>query len=106
MQGGATHQPGAPQPGLAQVVIYLEGRVARTLALNVPIVTIGRTPANLLPLPHESVSRSHAELRASPEGVILTDTGSANGTFIRDVTLPPQQTVQLANGTASRIGTF
>jgi len=106
MQGGATHQPGAPQPGLAQVVIYLEGRVARTLALNVPIVTIGRTPANLLPLPHESVSRSHAELRVSPEGVILTDMGSANGTFLGDVRLAPQQPVQLTNGTVFRIGPF
>jgi phage tail-like protein len=106
MQGGAAHQPGAPAAGLAQIVISLEGRVARTLALNVPIVTIGRTPANLLPLPHESVSRAHAELRVSPDGVILTDTGSANGTFIGDVRLAPQQPVQLTPGTVFRIGPF
>lgn len=107
MQGGAAqHQQGAPAAGLAQIVIYLEGRVARTLALNVPIVTIGRTPANVLPLPHESISRAHAELRVSPEGVILTDTGSANGTFIGDVRLAPQQPVQLTPGTVFRIGPF
>ncbi len=106
MQGGAAHQQGARSAGFDQIVIYLEGRVARTLALNVPIVTIGRTPANLLPLPHESVSRAHAELRVSPDGVILTDTGSANGTFIGDVRLAPQQPVQLTPGTVFRIGPF
>jgi phage tail-like protein len=105
LQGGGAHQQGAPA-GLGQIVIYLEGRVARTLALNVPIVTIGRTPANVLPLPHESVSRAHAELRVSPEAVILTDTGSANGTFIGDVRLAPQQPVQLTPGTVFRIGPF
>src|SRR6266849_3951979 len=106
MQGGAAHQQGAPTAAFGQIVIYLEGRVARTLALNVPIVTIGRTPANILPLPHASVSRAHAELRVSPEGVVLTDVGSANGTFIGDVRLAPQQPVQLTPGTVFRIGPF
>ena len=106
LQGGQPHHPGAPAAGFGQIVIYLEGRVARTLALNVPIVTIGRTPANVLPLPHESVSRAHAELRVSPEAVVLTDTGSANGTFIGDVRLAPQQPVQLTPGTVFRIGPF
>jgi phage tail-like protein len=69
-------------------------------------VTIGRTPGNVLALPHPSVSRSHAELRVTPEAVIVTDTGSANGTYLDDVRLAPQQPVQLTSGTVIRIGPF
>lgn len=105
LQGGAAHQPPS-SPGFGQIVVYLEGSIARTFALNVPIVTIGRTPANVLPLPHASVSRAHAELRVSHEAIVLTDTGSANGTFIGDVRLSPQQPVQLTPGTVFRIGPF
>jgi phage tail-like protein len=100
-------QPAAqPASDVGQLLIYAEGRLVRSLALNVPVVTIGRTPANVLPLPHPSVSRAHADLRVSPEGVILTDRGSANGTFVNDVRLAPEQPVQLVHGASIRIGPF
>jgi phage tail-like protein len=107
---GATpqrEQPAAPPaPDVGHLLIYAEGRLVRSLALNVPVVTIGRTPANVLPLPHPSVSRAHADLRVSREGVILTDRGSANGTFVNDVRLAPEQPVQLVHGATIRIGPF
>jgi phage tail-like protein len=52
------------------------------------------------------VSRAHADLRVSPEAVILTDRNSANGTFVNDVRLAPEQPVQLVHGTIIRIGPF
>src|SRR5207302_1650292 len=88
---GAASQPQAqPPPEVGQLLIYAEGRLVRSFALNVPVVTIGRTPANVLPLPHESVSRAHADVRVTPDGVILTDRGSANGTWVNDVRLAPE----------------
>jgi len=84
----------------------MEGNLVRTFALNVPLVTMGRTPANVLPLPHPSISRAHADLRVSAEAVILTDRNSANGTFVDDVRLAPEQPVQLVNGSIIRIGPF
>ena len=86
--------------------MYLEGNLVRTFALNVPLVTMGRTPANVLPLPDPSVSRAHADLRISAEAAILTDRQSANGTFVNDVRLAPEQPVQLVHGSVVRIGPF
>jgi phage tail-like protein len=96
---------GAPS-GDGQLQVYTEGSLVRTFALNVPLVTMGRTPANVLPLPHPSVSRAHADLRISSEAVILTDRNSANGTFVDDVRLAPEQPVQLIHGSIIRIGPF
>jgi len=106
LSGAPPQSPAEAAPAIGQVVVYFEGQVLRTLPLNVPVVTIGRTPGNVLPLPHPSVSRSHAELRVTPEAVIVTDTGSANGTYIDDARLAPQQPVQLTSGAVIRIGPF
>jgi phage tail-like protein len=89
-----------------QLIIELEGQPVQTFALNVPVVTIGRTPGNVLPLPHEAVSRNHAELQLGPEGAILTDLASKNGTFVGRVRLAPHQPVRLAPGSVIRIGPF
>lgn len=106
LTGGTSHHQGEAPTGPGQLLVYSEGQLVRVLALNVPVVTIGRTPANVLPLPHPAVSRAHADLRISPEGVILTDRGSANGTWVEDVRLAPEQPVQLVHGNVIRIGPF
>jgi pSer/pThr/pTyr-binding forkhead associated (FHA) protein len=47
------------------------------------LTTIGRDPGCTIALTWEpSVSRSHAELRVSPAGVVFKDVGSTNGSFI------------------------
>jgi hypothetical protein len=106
LAGAHEHPDAEPAPASSQLVIFAEGQVVRTLLLNTPVVTIGRLPANVLALPHALVSRTHAELRVTPEAVILTDLGSANGSFVDNVRLPAQQPVQLAPGTVNRIGPF
>jgi len=45
---------------------------------------IGRQPDCDIPVPAEEISRHHARLRVTPEGVHVEDMGSANGTFIND----------------------
>lgn len=45
---------------------------------------IGRQPDCDLPIPAEEVSRHHARLKLTPEGVLVEDMGSANGTYIND----------------------
>jgi len=52
------------------------------------------------------VSRAHAELRMEPRGLILTDLGSSNGTFIGTQRLLPNQPHVLTHGTTFRIGPF
>lgn len=103
---GQSTGTGRQASDVAQVVIELEGSVQRVFQLTEQAVTIGRTPGNTLALQHEAVSRSHAELRLTPEGLILTDTGSMNGTFVGTTRLAAHQPVRLAPGSIIRIGPF
>jgi pSer/pThr/pTyr-binding forkhead associated (FHA) protein len=43
---------------------------------------IGRQPDCDIPVPAEEISRQHARLKVTAEGVHVEDMGSANGTFI------------------------
>jgi pSer/pThr/pTyr-binding forkhead associated (FHA) protein len=45
---------------------------------------IGRQHDADIPVPAEEISRHHARLRVTPEGILVEDLGSANGTFIND----------------------
>ncbi|MBA4180536.1 MAG: hypothetical protein C0506_08110 [Anaerolinea sp.] len=49
---------------------------------------IGRSPANDLVLPVLSVSRQHAEIVRTPEGLVIRDLGSRNGVVVEGVRLP------------------
>jgi len=46
------------------------------------VFIIGRDPSANLQLDHPTVSRLHAEVRLSPDGPVLRDLGSSNGTFL------------------------
>jgi pSer/pThr/pTyr-binding forkhead associated (FHA) protein len=45
---------------------------------------IGRQPDCDIPIPAEEVSRHHARLKVTADGVLVEDMGSANGTYIND----------------------
>ena len=45
-------------------------------------ITIGRNPENVVQLDDIQVSRRHAMIERTPEGCLLKDLGSGNGTFI------------------------
>jgi len=62
-------------------------RQPRLTRLNLPAdgsraYWLGRAPGSDLRLTHASVSRSHARLNAGPDGWVLTDLGSTNGTRV------------------------
>jgi hypothetical protein len=61
------------QPRLARLSLPTDGGRAYWL---------GRNPGSDLVFSHRTVSRSHARLNVGPEGWILTDLGSTNGTWI------------------------
>ena len=91
---------------VGELIVRLDGSVLRTLPLGGPVLSIGRTPDNELSLPHPTVSGRHAELRLTSDGVVLTDTGSLNGTYVEGVRVPPHQPLRLSAGSAFRIGPF
>ncbi len=50
--------------------------------LTKPVTTIGRSSQADITVDDSGVSRKHVEFRITPDGVILTDLGSTNGTFV------------------------
>lgn len=50
--------------------------------LTEPVTVIGRGNEADIPVDDSGVSRRHLELRITPTGVIATDLGSTNGTFV------------------------
>ncbi|MFP4162561.1 MAG: FHA domain-containing protein [Chitinispirillaceae bacterium] len=67
------------------------------------VTRIGRAPENDISLNHPMVSRFHAEVRNSPEGLQITDLGSANSTFVngREV-----RTADLSDGDVVHVGPY
>ena len=65
------------------------------------VVRIGALAENDLVLTDATVSRVHAEVRRTPEGLLLRDLGSTNGSFVGDVRV---REVFLAAGRQFRVG--
>lgn len=93
-------------PEMGQLIVEIQGNVVATLPLNLPVLTIGRTPDNGLSLPHPDVSRHHAEVRLTHDGPIFTDVGSSNGTVVAGARLLPYQPLPLIDGLVIQIGPF
>jgi len=96
----------AGPPDMGQLIVEIQGNVVATLPLNLPVLTIGRTPDNGLSLPHPDVSRHHAEVRLTDDGPIFTDVGSSNGTVVAGARLLPYQPLPLIDGLVIQIGPF
>ena len=69
---------------------YLELADGRRVPLDRPQLTLGRSSASDVVLADERVSRRHAQIRRLPQGWLLIDLGSSNGTQVNGygVTLP------------------
>jgi pSer/pThr/pTyr-binding forkhead associated (FHA) protein len=71
--------------------------------LDQDVTTAGRHPASDIFLDDITVSRRHAEFLRRPEGYIVRDVGSLNGTYLnRERT----ESGMLANGDEVQIGKF
>jgi hypothetical protein len=49
-----------------------------------PVITIGRSPENVIVIPDQEVSRKHAELTTERGRLVIKDLESKNGTFVYD----------------------
>lgn len=67
-----------------------------------PEITIGRDPANTIVIPNINVSRKHAVIKSSTDGVYITDLNSANGTIVNNAII--RGTVQLNNNDVVKVG--
>ncbi len=56
--------------------------VDREFLLDRPVTTIGRRSDQDIVLPDPSVSRTHARIEIAPDGAMIVDLGSTNGTLV------------------------
>jgi pSer/pThr/pTyr-binding forkhead associated (FHA) protein len=75
----------------------------REVSLQRPM-SIGRGGDNDLVLPEQGVSRHHARFEQGPQGWLLTDLGSTNGTYVNDRRLPGHEAHLLRPGDRVTIG--
>jgi pSer/pThr/pTyr-binding forkhead associated (FHA) protein len=81
-----------------------EMMAGREVSLVQPLVSIGRGGDNDLVLPEEGVSRHHARFERGPQGWLLTDLGSTNGTYVNGKRLPGHEATLLRPGDRVTIG--
>lgn len=56
-----------------------------SIALDRPVINIGRTTDNDVCIPSKLISRRHARLLVSANGVVVEDAGSTNGCFVNGI---------------------
>jgi hypothetical protein len=67
-------------------------------------VSIGRSPDSDIFLDDVTVSRNHSQLEHRPEGLVLRDLGSLNGTYVNRRRIHDEERLQ--NGDEVQIGKF
>ena len=71
------------------------------ISLGLPNVRIGTAPDNDVVLTDRAVSRRHAEILMTPNGLLLRDLGSTNGTYVNGTLVAEQP---LRDGAVVTIG--
>jgi FHA domain/zinc-ribbon domain len=80
--GELEHEPVVGLEGPALVVRQGGGRAGESFRPSADRTRIGRSPECEIFLDDVTVSRNHAVLIARPEGFVVEDLGSLNGTFV------------------------
>jgi serine/threonine protein kinase len=89
-----------------RLVISQKGETPRTYKLGSDPVLLGRSESCDITLPAEGISRHHARLEYTPNGWLITDLGSTNGTFLEEMKLLPEVPEPWPKGQILRIGPF
>ncbi|THF69547.1 FHA domain-containing protein [Deinococcus sp. Arct2-2] len=96
----------APAPNGGQLSVRRGGETLRAVALEMRLLSLGRTPDNGLPLPDAGVAIRHAELARDDSGqLVLTDLGN-NSTFLNGRRLQAHAPTLIEAGDEIQIGPF
>lgn len=89
--------------GSALLVVQRGPNVGARFLLDSQRVVVGRSPNADIFLDDVTVSRKHAEFVATPQGYVVRDTGSLNGTYVNRERV---EKAQLSGGDEVQIGKF
>ncbi len=101
--GSHFQRVGSAPPSL-QVLIGPTAIIGKQYFLEGNEYIIGRNPDCKIFIDDRSVSRSHAKIQVTGEGVFVSDLGSANKTFIKEAQLQANLPFKLANGDQIKCG--
>ena len=104
VEAGAAEAGLGEQPVEGAVLVVARGPYAGSrFALGPGLTTAGRHPESTIFLDDITVSRRHAEIESTPEGFVVRDVGSLNGTYLNRERI---EQATLANGDELQIGKF
>ncbi|KPL00786.1 MAG: hypothetical protein AMJ90_07710 [candidate division Zixibacteria bacterium SM23_73_2] len=69
---------------MPEIVVKFEDKVIEKLVTEKKRISIGRTPDNDIVLDNRAVSRKHALIEFGPQGTVIMDNESLNGTFVNN----------------------
>ena len=98
----STSDASAPA-GLLQAVVLSASQLEIHMLPEVGTRTIGRFSRSGIAIDHETISRFHAVLHVGPQ-LQIEDCGSANGTSIEGVRVPPNTLVKFELGSVIKLG--
>jgi pSer/pThr/pTyr-binding forkhead associated (FHA) protein len=85
------------------LIVRAGAQAGSRFALEEPITRLGRHPDSEISLDDITVSRRHASIERTPEGYVVTDAGSLNGTYVNQERV---DRVLLHHGDELQIGKF
>src|SRR5436190_6376657 len=86
---------------IAHLLLESEGGPLQSITLT-GSMTIGRTAGNDIVIPDSALSRQHARVEVSADGISVVDLGSLNGVFVNDMRV--EDVRELRNGDIIRVG--
>jgi hypothetical protein len=89
--------------GVGVLVVKRGPNVGSRFALDTPVTRAGRHPDSDIFLDDITVSRRHVEILREPDGYLVRDAGSLNGTYLNRERV---DTAPLQDGDELQIGTF
>ena len=72
----------SPHQGQHTLIVNSGPNVGQTYVLHDMVSTLGRSADNTIVLDSTRVSRYHVKITILPDGAVIEDTGSTNGTFV------------------------
>jgi pSer/pThr/pTyr-binding forkhead associated (FHA) protein len=85
------------------LIVRAGAQAGDRFALTTELTRLGRHPDSEISLDDITVSRRHADIRRTPEGYVVTDAGSLNGTYVNQERIDK---MLLRHGDELQIGKF
>lgn len=89
----------------APVLVVISGKpLGKSFFLTKETMVLGRDLVADISIGETSISRRHTEFAVTPEGILVKDLGSTNGTFVNDAKVDTTETTPLNDGDLIRCG--